>query len=147
MYQFDLNSTSTSGSPRTVTGRRLTPNKMTPSRRAGIAAQIIRGEVVLTGVTTLQACKLTGANSTYVRKALQASASEREALARGWWGMSWVNRDPGALTPSPGLLKASRRATGSDDASALAAIAEFITARNGEPVPQVARATDEPLLV
>ena len=95
LYRLSQNPTSIPDGPRAVSGRRLAPSRMTPSRRAGIAAQLLTGELRLADITVDQACALTGANPTYVRKALQTDPRERDALARGHRSMSYVRSSLG----------------------------------------------------
>lgn len=84
-YRFSLLQTSPDA-PR-AKRRRTLKKRMTPSRRAAIAAQIVLGEKPAP-LTVRQACRLTGASATYVYRALAAYTAEREEMAQGKGGMS-----------------------------------------------------------
>jgi hypothetical protein len=85
--------------PPTVTGRQLAHRKFTPSQRAGIAAQIILGELAPVKHTAKKTYELVGANHVYTRRALQATAAERRSLVHGDCTISSLA--PLAKKPSP----------------------------------------------
>ena len=66
-YRLSTNATSIPTGPRAITGRGLAPSRMSPSRRASIAAQLLAGELRLADMTLAEVCAITGANRTYGR--------------------------------------------------------------------------------
>jgi hypothetical protein len=66
-----------------ITGRNVAHGRRTPSQRAAIAAEIVKGDIVLVEPTLKQAAELLDVSVPYIRTALSATSAERTALAQG----------------------------------------------------------------
>lgn len=69
--------------PHTVTGRNLAHARRNANQKGAIAAQMVKGEVVLTKPTMIQAAHDAGANMPYVQLALKLSPESRARVAAG----------------------------------------------------------------
>jgi hypothetical protein len=66
-----------------TTGRAIARRRRSTSQRAGLAAQLVAGEVVLTKPTIKQVAGLLRVNRHYVREALKATTDRRANLVSG----------------------------------------------------------------
>jgi hypothetical protein len=96
---FNPNPTQSQGR---ISGRPIRPS-FTPSQRAGVAAQLIRGERRL---TSAQACAVTRANGGYVSIALQATPEQRAELACGYGSIQELRRGRIPANPAAALVRA-----------------------------------------
>jgi hypothetical protein len=82
--KFNFNATTAPAqSPRSVTGRNIAHAVRDAGARAFLAADLVRGTVVLEKPTIVQACEITGVWYPYVRAALLATPAERFEIERG----------------------------------------------------------------
>jgi hypothetical protein len=70
-------------SPLPVTGRNVAHKPRSAGARAFLAADLIRGKVVLERPTITQACAIVGVSYPYVKAALEAAPAERLDVERG----------------------------------------------------------------
>jgi hypothetical protein len=66
-----------------LTGRNLAHGHRTPSQRAAVAADLVKGNAVLVQPTVKQAASLAGVCVPYTEAALNATDAERAALRSG----------------------------------------------------------------
>jgi hypothetical protein len=69
--------------PHLITGRNLAHAHRGAHERAGIAAQLVQGEVALVKPTITQAASITRASTTYVHEALRLKTETRARVATG----------------------------------------------------------------
>jgi len=67
-------------SPQPITGRALAHNYYTPVERAFVAADLVGGRLQLIRPTRRQAVALAHSNPVYVKRAMEASPADREAI-------------------------------------------------------------------
>jgi hypothetical protein len=85
-----------------VTGTSLAQfvRNMSPAARAILAADILEGRVVVTGLTRQTVTTLCGANASYVAAALRCTPEQRAAVKRGERAL--IRARGRAPTPAPG---------------------------------------------
>jgi hypothetical protein len=96
-----------------IVGCRLAHSQVSPTERALLAADLIRGTAALARPTRRQAMALTGANGSYLNFALKLTDRERRNVELGLVPLATAHAPPAPRQPSSkDNLFASLRAVG-----------------------------------